>query len=151
MNYKHTQIGHWMIVVTFVVLICFTWLQVLARSEVPSYDSGANFAVTAIMVLILLILISFVSLQVSVDKEYLRIKFGYGLFKKRFLLSEIVSAKTVRNHWYYGWGIKIWFWPKMWIYNISGLDAVEIKLHNGKTYRIGTDEAKKLEQAIMHS
>ncbi len=47
--------------------------------------------------------------------------------------------------WYYGWGIRGWLWPKMWIYNVSGFDAVEIKLKNGKMYRIGTDEPKKLE------
>ena len=40
-------------------------------------------------------------------------------------------------------------WPRMWIYNVAGLDAVEIKLRNGKTYRVGTDEPKKLEQAIL--
>jgi len=39
----------------------------------------------------------------------------------------------------------------MWIYNISGFDAVEIKMKNGKTYRIGTDEPQKLEQAIVHA
>jgi len=39
----------------------------------------------------------------------------------------------------------------MWIYNVSGFDAVEIKLKNGKTYRIGTDESQKLEQAILRS
>ena len=37
----------------------------------------------------------------------------------------------------------------MCIYNVSGFDAVEIQLKNGKIYRIGTDEPKKLEQAIL--
>jgi hypothetical protein len=39
----------------------------------------------------------------------------------------------------------------MWIYNVSGFDAVEITLKNGNTYRIGTDEPKELEQAILQS
>ncbi len=151
MNYKHTQIGYLMIVITLAVLVFFAWLQITARAEPPSYDSGTNFAMTGIMVLILFILFSFVSLQVIIDEKYLRIKFGYGIYKKKFLLNEIVSVKTVKNHWYYGWGIRWWLWPKMWIYNISGFDAVEIKLKNGKIYRIGTDEAKKLEQAIVES
>jgi hypothetical protein len=38
----------------------------------------------------------------------------------------------------------------MWIYNVSGFDAVEIKLKNDKIYRIGTDEPKKLEQTILY-
>lgn len=151
MNYKHTQIGYLMLVVTLSVLVLFAWAYITARAEPPSYYSGTNFGVTAIMALILFILVSFVSLQVIVDEKYLRIKFGYGIYQKKFLLNDIISAKTVRNHWYYGWGIRVWFWPKMWIYNVSGFDAVEIKLKNGKTYRIGTDEPKKLEQTILHS
>jgi hypothetical protein len=38
----------------------------------------------------------------------------------------------------------------MRIYNISGFDAVEIKLKNGKIYRIGTNEPTILEQTIVH-
>jgi hypothetical protein len=151
MNYKHTQIGYLMLVITLAVLVLFVWAQITARAETPSYDSGTNFAVTAIMVLILLVLASFGSLQVMIDGEYLRIKFGYGIYQKKFLLNDIMSAQTVNNHWYYGWGIRGWLWPKMWIYNVSGFAAVEIKLKNGQTYRIGTDEPEKLEQAILHS
>ncbi len=151
MNYKHTQIGYLILVVTLAVLVFFVRAHITALAEPPSADSGTNLLVTAIMVLIVFILASFVSLQVIIDGKYLRIKFGYGIFQKKFSLNDILSAKTVRNHWYYGWGIRVWFWPKMWIYNVSGFDAVEIKLKNGKTYRIGTDEPKKLEQTILHS
>ncbi len=151
MNYKHTQIGYLMLVVTLAVLMLFAWVYIMTSAEPPSADSGTNFAVTTIMTLILFILASFGSLQVIIDGEYLRIKFGYGIYQKKFSLNDVMSAKTAKNHWYYGWGIKGWLWPKMWIYNVSGFDAVEIKLKNGKTYRIGTDEPKKLEQAILHS
>ena len=149
MNYKHTQIGYLILAVTLVVLVLFGWAHITARAEPPSYDSGTNLAVTAIMTLIIFILASFVSLQVVIDEKYLRIKFGYGIYQKKFFLNDVLSAKTVKNHWYYGWGIRGWLWPKMCIYNVSGLDAVEIKLNNGKTYRIGTDEPRKLEQAIQ--
>ncbi len=151
MHYKHTQIGYLMLSVTLGVLALFTWIQMTVRAETPSYDSGANFAITAIMGLILFVLLSFSSLHVSIDDQYLRIKFGYGIFKKKFALADIVSAVAVKNPWYYGWGIRLWLWPTMWIYNVSGFNAVEIKLKNGKLYRIGTDEPKKLEQAITQS
>ena len=36
----------------------------------------------------------------------------------------------------------------MMIFNVSGFDAVEIKMQDNKIYRIGTDEPQKLEQAI---
>jgi hypothetical protein len=85
---------------------------------------------------------------VTIDGKYLRIKFGYGIFRKRFMLNEIISARVARNHWYYGWGIRFWWWPRMLIFNVSGFDAVEIRMKNGRIYRIGTDEPEKLEYAI---
>ncbi len=137
-----------MLVVTLAVLVLFAWLQITARAEPPSYYSGTNFAMTSIMVLILFIFASFTTLSVSIDEKYLRIKFGYGIFHKKFAVNEIVSVTQVRNYWYYGWGIRLWFWPRMWIFNVSGFDAVEILMKNGKIYRIGTDELEKLETAI---
>ena len=151
MSYKHTQIGYLMLIITLATLVFFIWMYITSSAEPVSYYSGTNFAITAIIASILFILASFVSLQVMIDGKYLRIKFGYGIYQKKFLLNEIVSVKTVKNHWYYGWGIRLWLWPKMWIYNVSGFDAVEITTKNNKIYRIGTDESKKLEQAIAKS
>lgn len=149
-SYKHTQIGYLMIVITLIVLVFFVWLQTTARAEPPSTDSGTNFAITVMMIFILLILASFSSLTVVVEKQFLKIRFGWGIFRKKFALSEIATIRKVKNHLYYGWGIRLWFWPKMWVFNISGLDAVELIMKNGKIYRIGTDEPEKLESAIKN-
>ena len=146
-SYKHTQIGYLMLSVTLAVLVLFVWMYVTAVAEPPSVDSGPNLLVTSIMLLIVFILASFSVLTVTIDEGYLRIKFGYGIFKKNFPLNEISSAKSVKNHWYYGWGIRLWFSPYMWIYNVSGFDAVEIIMKNGKIYRIGTDAPQELEDA----
>jgi hypothetical protein len=150
-SYKHTQIGYLMLVVILSVLGLFTWIQITARAEEPAADSGTNFAITVIMILILLILASFTTLATFIDENYLRIKFGYGIFTKSFPLNQIVSVRAVRNRWYYGWGVKVWFWPYMWIYNISGFDAVEIILKNGKIYRLGTDTPNELEAVIKQA
>ena len=147
-TYKHTQIGYLMLVVTLALLVLFAWVYITASAEPPSVDSGPNFAVTAVMALILFILASFATMTASIDENYLRIKFGYGIFHKRFAVSEIASVERVKNHWYYGWGIRLWFWPYMWIYNISGFDAVEVIMKNRKIYRIGTDAPGELEAAI---
>ena len=150
-KYKHTQIGYLMLAVTLAVLVLFAWIYIMASAEPPSVDSGPNFAVTAVMALILFMLASFATLTASVDETFLRIKFGYGLFAKKFALNEIASVQSVKNHWYYGWGVKVWFWPYMWIYNVSGFDAVEIIMRNGKIYRIGTNAPGELEAAIKHA
>ncbi len=153
-SYKHTQIGYLMIVVTLAVLGLFAWVHSMALAEPVSVDSGPNLLVTAVMVLIVFVLASFGALTTSVDEKYVRIKFGYGvlsIFRKKFPLGEITSFRTVKNRWYYGWGIRLWFWPRMWIYNVSGFDAVEIVMKNGKIYRIGTDAPAELEAAIKRS
>lgn len=142
MNYKHTQTGYLIIVVSLALVLLFGFI--LSTTDFEPI-------VFVIMLFSLLILISFTTLKVMIDENDLRIKFGYGIFWKRFPLNEIVSARTVRNHWYYGWGIRLWLWPKMLIFNVSGLDAVEIKMKNGKIYRIGTDEPKQLERAILQA
>jgi len=146
--YRHTQIGYLMIFTTLIVLVLFTWTQIIARAETPSPDSGTNFAITTLMVVILFILVSFSTLTVSINDEFLKLRFGWGIFSKKFLLTDIANIRKVKNHWYYGWGIRIWFWPKMWIFNVSGFDAIEIKMKNGKIYRIGTNEPEKLIVAI---
>ncbi|MDE2218650.1 MAG: hypothetical protein KGJ58_04365 [Patescibacteria group bacterium] len=87
----------------------------------------------------------------SIDENYLRIKFGYGIFAKKFALNQITSVQVVKNRWYYGWGMRIRFCPYMWIYNVSGFDAVEIIMRNGRIYRIGTDTPSKLEAAIKQA
>lgn len=138
-----------MLSITLAVLGLFTWVYLMALAEPRSVDSGPNFAISSIMLLIIFILSSFATLTVSINEKYIRIKFGYGLFQKKIFINEIDSVKVVKNHWYYGWGIKLWLWPTTWIYNVSGFKAIELIMKNGKIYRIGTDEPTKLESAIV--
>jgi hypothetical protein len=150
-QYKYTQIGYLMIFVALVLLVFFVWIYITASAESPSWDAGTNFAIPAVMVITLLILGSFSTLTVSIDEDFLRIKFGYGIFKKKFQLNQVNKVKVVRNPWFIGWGIRVWFWPYMWIYNVSGYDAVEIVLRNGRRYRIGTDKPIELERVIQQN
>ena len=87
--------------------------------------------------------------MVEIDETRLIAKFGSGVINKKFILKDIESCHAVKNPWYYGWGIH--WTPHGWLYNISGFDAIEIKMKNNKTYRIGTDEPEKLEYAILQA
>ncbi len=89
----------------------------------------------------------FASLTVEIDAEHLRIRFGIGLIRKRFPLDQIDTCRSVKNSWLYGWGIRLT--PHGWLYNVSGLEAVELKMKSGKTYRIGTDEPAALTAALQ--
>lgn len=150
MHYKHTQISYPMIMITLAMLGFFTWIQIMSRLETPSPDSGTNLGMTSVMILILAILASFTTLKTSIDDHYIHIKFGYGIYHKSFALSDIQSVKAVRNHRYYGWGIKVWFRPKMWIYSVTGFDAVELTMKDGKIYRIWTNDQKNLVEVVKN-
>jgi len=135
MPYNHTQIGYLMIFSLVGVALLFGSILIQVDQQ-P--------IIAAFMIFILLLVASFATLNVTINQSHLRIKFGYGIFKKSFKLEDIAEAKAVRNHWYYGWGIRGWFWPRMLIFNVSGFDAVQIKMNNGKIFRIGTDEPEKI-------
>ncbi len=91
-------------------------------------------------------LLLFSILTVEVDGEEVSVRFGVGLIRKRFPLSEIESHSAVRNPWYYGWGLRRT--PIGWLYNVSGLEAVEITMKDGRKVRIGTDDPAGLDAAI---
>lgn len=150
-HYKHIQIGYPIIIATSILFAFFIWIQLTARSEPSSIDSGTNFLFTGIMTLITLVLFSFSTLTVTIDQKNLTIKFGFGVFRKKFKIEDISSINKVRNPWYLGCGIRFLPWPKMWIYNVSGYDAVELKMKNGNIYRIGTDETDELESELKRA
>lgn len=140
MDYKHTQTGYLLLIALGIPLLILFFAMITA--EVTKIMSIVCFT------LLLALALSY-SLTVEIDKIRLSVKFGFGIINKKFILKDIESCHAVKNPWYYGWGIHLT--PHGWLYNISGFDAVEIKMKNSKTYRIGTDEAKKLEHALLQA
>lgn len=72
--------------------------------------------------------------------------FGPGLVRRTFPLANISGVRVVRNKWYCGWGIRQL--STGWLYNVSGLDAIELQMAGGEVHRIGTDRPEELERAI---
>ena len=88
----------------------------------------------------------FSSMTVTVGNGALLVKFGFGIIRRRFMISDIESCRVVKNPWYYGWGIRRI--PGGWFFGVAGLSAVEIVMKSGKRYRIGSDVPEELEAAI---
>ena len=108
---------------------------------------SSNWITLSVFGLLVVCIILFRSLTVTGDDDLIKVRFGPGLIRKNFRFEEIESAKPVRNRWWYGWGIrKI---PRGWLFNVSGLDAVELSMKNGRIYRIGTDEPQILNEFIQ--
>ncbi|MBU2575321.1 MAG: hypothetical protein KKH28_14730 [Elusimicrobia bacterium] len=135
--YKHTQKSD---------LMVFTSMLMLGGAAAASYFLKQSLVFYPFAIAALFVYFGFKDLTVEVDEVSVRFRFGVGWFKKAFRFQDVESARAVRNSWLCGWGIH--YIGKGWLYNVSGLDAVELKLKNGKTARIGTDEPHLLETEI---
>jgi hypothetical protein len=104
-----------------------------------------------VMVLIILAAVAFIfsSLTVEVNGGELRWQFGPGFWTYRLALDEIETVAVVRNHWWNGFGIRTR--PGFRLYNVSGLDAVELHLRSSDIRRIGTDDPQGLAGALKAS
>lgn len=137
MNYSHKQLG-W---VTIWAILPAVVLLSIAYAAAPNHP---QFLAGAIIVLVPLSL--FYCLTITVDHTSLKSAFGIGLIKKTILISDIDIVYQVRNKWWHGWGIH--YIGGRWLYNVSGLDAIELRLKDGKIIRLGTDEPEALIRVI---
>ncbi len=107
----------------------------------------ANPGPVVIAVLLGGVVALFSTLTVVVRHQVLDISFAPGLIRRRIPLRRIRDVRVVRNPWYYGWGIRMT--PSGWLWNVSGLDGVELQFDNGGRFRVGTDEADALVTALL--
>ena len=110
------------------------------------YHHTQRGTLTIVVCLLLAVAAVFSSLTVEVSDNELRWHFGPGLWAYRVPLSEIQTVAAVRNHWWNGFGIRIGTGFRL--YNVSGLDAVELRLKSSDVRRIGTDDPQGLAQAL---
>jgi hypothetical protein len=137
MIYRHTQRG------TLILIMC---LAAAAFGLAMSWRSG-HWPPALIMLAVMIVVATlFSSLTVEVADNELRWHFGSGLLNYRLALDEISDVAVVRNQWWNGWGIRMG--PGFRLYNVSGLDAVELRLHSSDIRRIGTDDPEGLVKVL---
>ena len=135
-TYRHYQSPGW-----FMLFIPVFSVIVLFHATIGS------FSVVWIVILIGLIVGTlFWGLTVEVNKDIIRLSFGFGIIHRSIPRERIATVTQVRNRWWYSLGVRLT--PHGWMWNISGLDAVELTYHNGKKFRIGTDEPEALLEAL---
>jgi hypothetical protein len=136
-SYHHSQSGNMIIVTVGLTALAIIVAALFSGMYMPLLLLGGG---------LLVCLAIFGSLTVDVDAETVALRFGFGVVRRRFKVAEIRGVKEVRNSWINGWGIHRV--ERGWLFNVSGLDAVEIELVNGDAHRIGTDEPRELAAAI---
>lgn len=129
-TYQHTQRGKLILVAMLIATL-------------GTLAGGLAFRPILIVVPILVLCgWLFHSLTIEVSEGELRWCFGPGLIRKRVALDMIASVKPVRTNVLEGWGIHLSRYG--WLYNVSGFDAVAIRMKNGQHFALGTDEPEKL-------
>jgi hypothetical protein len=139
MRYQHTQIGHVIIWPLLAIIL------VISGGLIGSSFHRETHLIVSVILLVSLVL--FYKLTIAIENETLCASFGIGIIRKRVPLTEITECEPIRIHWWYGWGIHLT--PYGWLYNVSGLNAVVITLHNGRKFALGTDDPHGLVSAIQ--
>jgi hypothetical protein len=142
MHYEHTQRGTLMIVTLVIgAIVC---VAIAYGNAGPSRGLAAALALGLVILAWL-----FSSLTVNVNDNQLSWYFGPGAWTYRMARGDIAAVNIVRNSWTNGFGIRMGSGFRL--YNVSGLDAVELKLKNGEVRRIGTDDPAGLAAALQRS
>lgn len=139
-RYQHTQRGTVMIAVLIAGVVACSlaaWLNLTPMRWVLV----ALAVVSAVMIGV------FYSLTVAVSDGQLKWYFGFGVWTYSMPLTDISSVRIVRNSVFNSFGIRMR--PGFRLYNVSGLDAVELQLKTGGIRHIGTDDPKGLAAAIQ--
>ena len=137
-QYSHVQVGWLLILALDAAIVCLVVVAALFHSF-PTI-------VWVILAFLAFAEANFFCIAVTMNGEKLRLRFGVGLIRFAVNVAEITSVRTVTNPWYAGWGIR--YMGDGWLFNVSGLRAVEVELKSGKKYRVGTDEPEKLGAAL---
>lgn len=141
-SYNHRQFGTLMVAGLGAGLIMM--LLILFRTP----PGPAKIITVLVSLLIFCCLLLFWSLTVEVKSDHILVFFGFGIIHKKISLSDIQQVNVVRTPFYYGWGIRPA--PRGWMFNVSGLGGVELIFKNNERFRIGSDEPRRLAEAIQN-
>jgi len=140
---KYTQFGTFsIIVIGFAIILCIVLMIIAGLNEI----APIGFMGVCILTLVFFLL-SFYKLTITIDNTYIRFSLGIGLIARKYLISDIQSCKSVSNNPMSGVGIRII--SKGWMYNVSGLKAIEIRFKNSRSIiRIGTNRPDEIAEVI---
>lgn len=139
--YEHRQFG-WTIVGSMIAALVL--LGFVGRF------AGGLLSGQLMPVALLLVIVGgvFSSMTVRVGDGELRWWLGpVRGFGRRIAIADIESIETTKTNLFEGWGIHLTIWHG-WVWNVSGFNAVEIRLRNGTRYAVGTPEPQAVIAAV---
>jgi hypothetical protein len=108
---------------------------------------AGNMVVAILVVLVagpIIAVFHAITIEVSVD--HVRCFFGVGVPRRTIPVERIRGVRAVRTRVLDGWGIRLV--RGGWLWNVSGFDAVELTLDDGRVFQMGTDRPAEVVEAI---
>lgn len=137
-HYTHTQSG--------TPMLGAMWL--LAAAVGLAARSSSMFGIVALVVTLAWTLYG--RLTTIIDDRVILVRFGpVPAFRTSVRVGDVARAVSVRNSPLAGWGMRYFARGRLW--NVWGLDAVELQFHDGRIFRIGTDEPATLLSALARA
>jgi len=137
---QSTQFGR-VILWTFlfwILLMVFSYLFRLKQKV-----SKQIFLHILVSVILALIFILSYDLTINIDKTNFSFDFGPWVIQKTYPIKQIKSCKPVVNKRRYGYGVRRV--QNSWLYNVSGLKAVELEFFNNeKRIRVWTNNPEEI-------
>jgi len=140
-RYEHTQRG--------TVILAALLIGAAICAALATLAPAPPFVVPMVFGVFVVCAYMFSSLTIQITGRTLCWYFGPGLFRKKILLSDIRGAEVARTRLIHGWGIHRT--TRGWLYNVSGFDAVAVRLDAGQEILLGTDEPERLRAAILRA
>ncbi len=143
-EYKFTQFGTFSVFFMVPVVLFFSGKLIYS---VLSPGPVMYIHIFLILVFVICLLI-FYKLNITIDSTHVSFKLGTGLIGKSYRISDIKSCRPVRNSPLHGIGIR--FIGNGWLYNVSGLKAVELRFYRKNSIvRIGTNKPDEISAIIQ--
>jgi len=141
---KFTQFGTLSVVIILPLFILF-----FIRLIHTGLGNNDNFGFHLFMALItLLLLLIFYKVTIVVSSTRVSFKLGVGFISKSYKIENLKRCVPIVNKGYHGIGIHAI--SNGWLYNVSGLKAIELQFKNSRSIvRIGTNKPEEISQLIQ--
>ena len=140
---KYSQFGTFIVIIFAPLFIFFTTM--IFTYGLKEKETLIPFSIVSLIIFIALLF--FYKLTIIIDDTYISFKLGIGLFGKKYRIDDLKSCKPVKNSIFFGIGAKML--PNGWLFNVSGLKAIELSFKNKKSIiRIGTDKPEEIADIV---
>jgi len=139
---KFTQFGILQVIIFGILLTLFSF-----KSYYFGFGDTSGLIYVGLSALMLVCVLTFYKIVIEVGENQISFKLGIGLLKRTYQINDLTSCTPVRCSLMSGFGIRRI--ANGWLYNISGLDAIELRFEDKRNIiRIGTNKSDEIASLV---